>query len=97
MTIRRLPPKPVLDGLHTISISGCSPVEMMAFDLGSRVSSEAQSGRRLLRTLVKYTRESATVATENKQGWNIYAHLLLAVNDKEPIRPEAQFQNRRML
>ena len=37
-------------------------VEMMAFNIGARVSFEAQNGR-LLGTLVKYNRKTVTVVT----------------------------------
>ena len=39
-------------------------VEMMAFNIGARVSFEAQNGR-LLGTLVKYNRKTVTVVTDN--------------------------------
>lgn len=61
-------------------------VEMMAFNLGARVSFEAQGGR-LLGTLVKYNRKTVSVVTDNGQRWNISPHLLSPVKDANAHRP----------
>ena len=55
-------------------------VDMMAFNLGARVSFDTQEGRQL-GTLVKYNRKTVTVLTESGQRWNISPHLLSPVKD----------------
>jgi hypothetical protein len=55
-------------------------VNMMAFNLGARVSFDTHGGRQL-GTLVKYNRKTVTVVTDNGQHWNISPHLLSAVKD----------------
>ena len=59
-------------------------VDMMAFNLGARVSFDSQYGRQL-GTLVKYNRKTVTVVTESGQRWNISPHLLSAVKDAGDI------------
>lgn len=70
-------------------------VEMMAFNLGARVSFEAQHGR-LLGILVKYNRKTVTVVTENGQRWNISPHLLSPVTDVSTRQPQAPNKKKRL-
>ena len=70
-------------------------VEMMAFNIGARVSFEAQNGR-LLGTLVKYNRKTVTVVTDNGQRWNISPHLLSPVKDTGPPQPAAPKKKKRL-
>jgi hypothetical protein len=70
-------------------------VEMMAFNIGARVSFEAQNGR-LLGTLVKYNRKTVTVVTDNGQRWNISPHLLSLVKDAGPVQPAAPSKKKRL-
>ena len=70
-------------------------VEMMAFNIGARVSFEAQNGR-LLGTLVKYNRKTVTVVTDNGQRWNISPHLLSPVKDTGPPQPAAPSKKKRL-
>lgn len=55
-------------------------MNMMAFNLGTRVSFDTQQSRQL-GTLVKYNRKTVTVVTDNGQRWNISPHLLSVVKD----------------
>ena len=70
-------------------------VEMMAFNIGARVSFEALNGR-LLGTLVKYNRKTVTVVTDNGQRWNISPHLLSPVKDTGPAQPTAPNKKKRL-
>lgn len=60
--------------------------DMMAFNLGARVSFDSPHNGRLLGTLVKYNRKTVTVLTDNGQRWNISPHLLSPVKDAEPAQ-----------
>ncbi len=66
-------------------------VDMMAFNLGEKVSFEAADGRRFGR-LAKYNRKTVTVITDEGQQWRIPPHLLSPVKD---ITPEKQANNNR--
>ncbi len=66
-------------------------VDMMAFNLGAKVSFEAADGRRFGR-LAKYNRKTVTVITDEGQQWRIPPHLLSPVKD---ITPEKQANNNR--
>ena len=55
-------------------------VDMMAFNLGARVSFDSQEGRHL-GTLVKYNRKTVTVRTDDGRQWRVSPSLLAAVND----------------
>ena len=70
-------------------------VEMMAFNIGARVSFEAQNGR-LLGTLVKYNRKTVTVVTDTGQRWNISPPLLSPVKDANPAQPTAPNKKKRL-
>ena len=58
-------------------------VDMMAFNLGARVSFDSQEGR-LFGTLVKYNRKTVTVLTEDGRQWRVSPGLLSAVKDTDP-------------
>jgi hypothetical protein len=58
-------------------------VDMMAFNLGARISFDTQEGR-LFGTLVKYNRKTVTVLTEDGRQWRVSPSLLSAVKDIEP-------------
>ena len=45
-------------------------VDMMAFNLGARVSFDSQEGR-LFGTLVKYNRKTVTVLTDDGRQWRV--------------------------
>jgi hypothetical protein len=55
-------------------------VDMMAFNLGARVSFETQDGREF-GTLVKYNRKTVTVLTEDGRQWRVSPGLLSPVKD----------------
>lgn len=57
--------------------------DMMAFNLGARVSFDTPAGRQL-GTLVKFNRKSVTVMTDGGQRWNVSPHLLAPVKDVSP-------------
>ena len=50
--------------------------DMMAFNIGARVSFDSGQNGRLLGTLLKFNRKTVTVVTDNGQKWNISPHLL---------------------
>jgi len=58
-------------------------VDMMAFNLGARVSFESSDGRRFGQ-LTKYNRKTVTVITDEGQQWRIPPHLLSPVKDITP-------------
>jgi hypothetical protein len=58
-------------------------VDMMAFNLGARVSFDSQEGR-LFGTLVKYNRKTVTVLTDDGRQWRVSPGLLSAVKDIDP-------------
>jgi hypothetical protein len=64
-------------------------VDMMAFNLGARVSFDSQEGR-LFGTLVKYNRKTVTVLTDDGRQWRVSPSLLSAVRD---IDPESEADN----
>ena len=71
-------------------------VDMMAFQLGARVSFDTQDGRQL-GTLVKYNRKTVTVLTERGQRWNISPHLLSPVKDAGSSAQPKASQNKKRL
>ena len=60
--------------------------DMMAFNIGARVSFDSGRGERLLGTLLKFNRKTVTVVTDNGQKWNISPHLLSPVKDAKPTQ-----------
>lgn len=66
-------------------------VEMMAFDLGAKVSFETDRGR-VLGTLVKYNRKTVNVVTDDGRQYRVSPGLLSAVKDvdsaTQPQRPK---------
>ena len=59
--------------------------DMMAFNIGARVSFDSGDGR-LLGTLLKFNRKTVTVVTDSGQKWNISPHLLSSVKDAKPTQ-----------
>jgi len=55
-------------------------VDMMAFNLGARVSFDSQFGRQL-GTVVKYNRKTVTVLGDDSRQWRISPSLLSSVKD----------------
>ncbi len=66
-------------------------VDMMAFNLGTKVSFETDEGRRFGR-LTKYNQKTVTVITDEGQQWRIPPHLMSAVKD---ITPKENTNNNR--
>ena len=60
--------------------------DMMAFNIGARVSFDSGQNGRLLGTLLKFNRKTVTVVTDNGQKWNISPHLLSPVKDAKPTQ-----------
>ena len=60
-------------------------MDMMAFNLGTRVSFDSKHGRQL-GTLVKFNRKTVTVQTDSGQRWKVSPHLLSAVKDANPTQ-----------
>ncbi len=63
----------VLDSVHAFQ-------EMMAFDLGAKVSFESNRGRQM-GTIVKLNKKTVGVLTESGQKWNVSPHLLSQVKE----------------
>ena len=55
-------------------------VDMMAFNLGQRVSFDSQQGRQF-GTVVKYNRKTVAVLGDDGRQWRVSPHLLSPVND----------------
>ena len=55
-------------------------VDMMAFNLGARVSFDSQYGRQF-GTIVKYNRKTVTVLGDNGRQWRVSPGLLSPVKD----------------
>jgi hypothetical protein len=72
-------------------------VDMMAFNLGARVSFDSQDGPQF-GTLVKYNRKTVTVLTDDGQQWRVSPSLLSPVKDvdetpqSEPPRLKKQLR-----
>jgi len=60
---------------------------MMAFNIGTRVSFDSKHGRQL-GTLTKFNQKTVVVVTDNGCRWRISPHLLSKVND---VKPEQRF------
>ena len=60
--------------------------DMMAFNIGARVSFDSPRDGRLLGTLIKFNRKTVTVVTDNGRRWNISPHLLSPVKNAEPSK-----------
>ena len=60
--------------------------DMMAFNIGARVSFDSGRDERLLGTLLKFNRKTVTIVTDNGQKWNISPHLLSLVKDAKPTQ-----------
>lgn len=59
--------------------------DMMAFNIGSRVSFDSRQGRQL-GTLIKFNRKTVTVVTDDSRRWRISPHLLAKVKDAKPVQ-----------
>lgn len=68
-------------------------VDMMAFNLGAKVSFETDDGRRFGR-LTKYNQKTVTVITDEGQQWRIPPHLLSAVKNITPKESTHKNRNR---
>jgi hypothetical protein len=67
-------------------------VDMMAFDLGARVSFDSQHGRQF-GTVVKYNRKTVTVLGDDGRQWRVSPGLLSPVKDvsssgAQPEKPD---------
>ena len=64
-------------------------VDMMAFNLGARVSFDSQYGRQL-GTVVKYNRKTVAVLGDDGRQWRISPHLLSAFRDVDTRTSQPQ-------
>ena len=64
-------------------------VNMMAFNIGARVSFETAEGRQFGR-LVKYNRKTVNVDTEDGRRWRIAPHLLSEVKEVPSVVQPSQ-------
>ena len=69
-------------------------VDMMAFDLGVRVSFDSQDGRQL-GTLVKYNRKTVAVLTDDGRQWGVSPSLLSPVKDIDDTASPAKKPNKK--
>ncbi len=58
--------------------------EMMALNIGAKVSFESRRDGRQLGTVVKFNRKTVSVVTDDGRRWNVAPQLLSAVNDANP-------------
>ena len=73
-------------------------VDMMAFNLGARVSFDSQDGRQL-GTLVKYNRKTVTVLGDDGRQWRVSPSLLSLVKDttdQAAAAPQPSNQKKRL-
>jgi hypothetical protein len=72
-------------------------VDMMAFNLGTRVSFDSQHGRQL-GTLVKYNRKTVTVLSDDGRQWRVSPGLLSPVKDagNTPSQPPKANKKKRL-
>lgn len=57
---------------------------MMAFNIGAKVSFDSTRHGRLFGTLVKFNRKTVPVLTEAGQQWKVSPHLLTEIKDATP-------------
>jgi len=69
-------------------------VDMMALNLGARVSFETPQGRQLGQ-LVKYNRKTVNVITDDGRNWRISPHLLSEVKDITPVKKTSNNRKRK--
>lgn len=69
-------------------------VDMMAFNLGARVSFDSQDGRQL-GTLVKYNRKTVTVLGDDGRQWRVSPSLLSPVKDADQAAASPQPSNQK--
>ena len=69
-------------------------VEMMAFNLGARVSFDSQDGRQL-GTLTKYNRKTVTVLGDDGRQWRMSPSLLSPVKDADQAAADPQPSNQK--
>lgn len=55
--------------------------DMMAFNIGNRVSFDSPQHGRQVGTLVKFNRKTVTVITDDGRQWNVSPNLLSPVKD----------------
>ena len=68
-------------------------LDMMAFNLGARVSFDSKHGRQI-GTLVKFNRKTVVVVTDEGRKWKVSPHFLSAVKDVDEPRPVDETQKR---
>ena len=64
-------------------------VDMMAFNLGTKVSFDTDEGR-VIGTLVKYNRKTVNVLTDDGRHYRVTPGLLSAVKDVDVTTPTGQ-------
>ena len=67
--------------------------DMMAFNIGNRVSFDAK-GQRQLGTLTKFNQKTVTVITDDGRRWRISPHLLSRVKNTNPIPKTIAHKNK---
>ncbi|MCZ7597181.1 MAG: hypothetical protein M5U09_04665 [Gammaproteobacteria bacterium] len=70
--------------------------DMMAFNIGNRVSFDARQHGRQVGTLVKFNRKTVTVITDDGRHWNVSPNLLAPVKDVTAERPPGQTGTKRL-
>lgn len=69
--------------------------DMMAFNIGQKVSFEPAGGERQIGTLVKFNQKTVTVITEAGQKWNVSPHLLSPVKEVNAAHNVVDFPSRK--
>ena len=70
-------------------------VDMMAFNLGQRVSFDSQHGRQF-GTVVKYNRKTVAVLDDDGRQWRVSPHLLSPAKDVEGSAGHAGKPNKKI-
>lgn len=70
-------------------------LDMMAFNLGSKVSFDSKYGRQV-GTIVKFNRKSVVVVTDAGRQWRVPPHILSEVKDIENAQPEGGGRKKRL-
>ena len=68
-------------------------LDMMAFNLGARVSFDSKQGRQI-GTLVKFNRKTVVVVTDEGRKWKVSPHFLSAVKDADEPHSVGETQKR---
>lgn len=61
--------------------------EMMALNIGAKVSFESRRDGRQFGTVIKFNRKTVSLVTDDGRRWNVAPQLLSPVKDISPVSP----------